>query len=132
MLAKRVIPCLDVDQGRVVKGTNFVNLQDAGDIHFIGAKLTYEQSFSRDSPLYIWAGIGPGWFKTRRFAQDDDGFGMLGEVGLGYVINDTFRLRLGTNIMALNTRAGRMLPANDGSRRWVTTVAVVAGIEIDL
>lgn len=31
MLAKRVIPCLDVSQGRVVKGTNFVNLRDAGD-----------------------------------------------------------------------------------------------------
>ncbi len=31
MLAKRVIPCLDVDHGRVVKGTNFVNLRDAGD-----------------------------------------------------------------------------------------------------
>lgn len=31
MLAKRVIPCLDVDRGRVVKGTNFLNLRDAGD-----------------------------------------------------------------------------------------------------
>lgn len=31
MLAKRIIPCLDVAQGRVVKGTNFVNLRDAGD-----------------------------------------------------------------------------------------------------
>ncbi|MDD2619631.1 MAG: imidazole glycerol phosphate synthase subunit HisF [Syntrophomonadaceae bacterium] len=31
MLAKRVIPCLDVHGGRVVKGTNFVNLRDAGD-----------------------------------------------------------------------------------------------------
>jgi len=31
VLAKRIIPCLDVDQGRVVKGTNFVNLKDAGD-----------------------------------------------------------------------------------------------------
>lgn len=31
MLAKRVIPCLDVCGGRVVKGTNFVNLRDAGD-----------------------------------------------------------------------------------------------------
>src|SRR5438552_16064939 len=31
MLAKRVIPCLDVDGGRVVKGTKFVNLRDAGD-----------------------------------------------------------------------------------------------------
>jgi len=31
MLAKRVIPCLDVDRGRVVKGVNFVGLKDAGD-----------------------------------------------------------------------------------------------------
>ena len=31
MLAKRVIPCLDVKDGRVVKGINFVNLRDAGD-----------------------------------------------------------------------------------------------------
>jgi imidazole glycerol-phosphate synthase subunit HisF len=31
MLAKRIIPCLDVCEGRVVKGTHFVNLQDAGD-----------------------------------------------------------------------------------------------------
>jgi len=31
MLAKRILPCLDVKAGRVVKGVNFVNLQDAGD-----------------------------------------------------------------------------------------------------
>ena len=31
MLAKRIIPCLDVKDGRVVKGTQFVNLKDAGD-----------------------------------------------------------------------------------------------------
>lgn len=31
MLSKRIIPCLDVKEGRVVKGTNFVNLLDAGD-----------------------------------------------------------------------------------------------------
>ena len=31
MLTKRIIPCLDVNDGRVVKGVNFVNLQDAGD-----------------------------------------------------------------------------------------------------
>src|SRR6059058_4968578 len=30
-LAKRIIPCLDVKDGRTVKGTNFVNLRDAGD-----------------------------------------------------------------------------------------------------
>ena len=31
MLAKRIIPCLDIRDGRVVKGVNFVNLIDAGD-----------------------------------------------------------------------------------------------------
>ena len=31
MLTKRIIPCLDVKNGRVVKGVNFVELQDAGD-----------------------------------------------------------------------------------------------------
>src|SRR5581483_5282654 len=31
MLTKRIIPCLDVTAGRVVKGVNFVNLRDAGD-----------------------------------------------------------------------------------------------------
>ncbi|MCG5494329.1 imidazole glycerol phosphate synthase subunit HisF [Ectothiorhodospira variabilis] len=31
MLAKRIIPCLDVDSGRVVKGVNFVDIRDAGD-----------------------------------------------------------------------------------------------------
>ena len=31
MLAKRIIPCLDVKEGRVVKGVGFVNLRDAGD-----------------------------------------------------------------------------------------------------
>ncbi len=31
MFTKRIIPCLDVNDGRVVKGVNFVNLRDAGD-----------------------------------------------------------------------------------------------------
>ena len=31
MFTKRIIPCLDVNNGRVVKGVNFVNLHDAGD-----------------------------------------------------------------------------------------------------
>jgi cyclase len=41
MLAKRVIPCLDVNRGRVVKGTNFLNLRDAGDPVQIAAR--YEE-----------------------------------------------------------------------------------------
>lgn len=37
MFTKRIIPCLDVHNGRVVKGTNFVNLRDAGDPVEVGA-----------------------------------------------------------------------------------------------
>src|SRR5271167_2295655 len=42
MLAKRIIPCLDVNEGRVVKGTNFVNLRDAGDPVEVAARYEAE------------------------------------------------------------------------------------------
>src|SRR5438876_6627447 len=42
MLAKRIIPCLDVDHGRVVKGTNFLNLRDAGDPVEVAARYDAE------------------------------------------------------------------------------------------
>lgn len=42
MLTKRIIPCLDVNDGRVVKGVNFVNLRDAGDPVEIAA--AYDQA----------------------------------------------------------------------------------------
>jgi imidazole glycerol-phosphate synthase subunit HisF len=42
MLAKRIIPCLDVDRGRVVKGISFVNLVDAGDPVEQGARYDSE------------------------------------------------------------------------------------------
>lgn len=42
MLANRVIPCLDVDRGRVVKGTNFVQLRDAGDPVEVAARYEAE------------------------------------------------------------------------------------------
>ena len=42
MFTKRIIPCLDVNNGRVVKGVNFVNLQDAGDPVEIAA--AYDQA----------------------------------------------------------------------------------------
>ncbi|MBD3407772.1 MAG: imidazole glycerol phosphate synthase subunit HisF [Candidatus Lokiarchaeota archaeon] len=41
-LAKRIIPCLDVDKGRVVKGVNFVDLQDAGDPVELGLRYSCE------------------------------------------------------------------------------------------
>ena len=42
MLTKRIIPCLDIKDGRTVKGTNFVNLRDAGDPVELGARYADE------------------------------------------------------------------------------------------
>ena len=43
-VAVRVIPCLDVDAGRVVKGVNFVDLRDAGDPVELAAALRRERA----------------------------------------------------------------------------------------
>lgn len=51
MLAKRIIPCLDIKDGQTVKGTNFVNLRQAGDPVELG------KIYSRTKGLtnwYIW------------------------------------------------------------------------------
>ena len=37
MHTKRIIPCLDVKNGRVVKGVNFINIKDAGEPAVVGA-----------------------------------------------------------------------------------------------
>ena len=42
MLTRRILPCLDVDAGRVVKGTSFVNLRDAGDPAELAARYDEE------------------------------------------------------------------------------------------
>ena len=42
MLAKRIIPCLDIQNGRTVKGTNFLDLRDAGDPVELGARYASE------------------------------------------------------------------------------------------
>lgn len=46
MLTKRIIPCLDVTAGRVVKGVNFVELKDAGDPVEIAAGTTIRERMS--------------------------------------------------------------------------------------
>ena len=42
MLTKRLIACLDVQNGRTVKGTNFINLRDAGDPVALAARYAQE------------------------------------------------------------------------------------------
>ena len=52
MHTKRVIPCLDVNNGRVVKGVNFVNLRDAGDPVSVGAAYGAAGADPGGSPYY--------------------------------------------------------------------------------
>ena len=51
MLTKRIIPCLDVDRGRVVKGVSFVNLRDAGDPAEMAS--FYDAEGADDMPAHV-------------------------------------------------------------------------------
>ena len=57
MLTKRIIPCLDVNDGRVVKGVNFVNLQDAGDpVEIAKAAIAHAREHGNDLVFLDTAG----------------------------------------------------------------------------
>ena len=72
-VAVRVIPCLDVDNGRVVKGVNFENLRDAGDPVELAALYDAEGADELTSWMY----------RPRRGARDHDRGGAAhGGVGL--------------------------------------------------
>ena len=73
MLAKRVIPCMDVKDGRVVKGVNFVNLRDAGDPIELAQRYDEERA---DEVIFldITAVLRGRWFPQRgRHSHDDRG-----------------------------------------------------------
>lgn len=64
MLAKRIIPCLDVDNGRVKKGVNFVNLVDVGSPVDIAA--TYEEQGADELDFSI---LRLRWIDVRQCAM---------------------------------------------------------------
>ncbi len=66
MFAKRVIPCLDVDRGRVVKGTNFLNLRDAGDPVAVAARVRGRRGRRAGLPRHHRQPRGPRDHARRR------------------------------------------------------------------
>ena len=50
MLAKRIVPCLDIKDGQTVKGTNFVNLRQAGDPVELGRATVNKEQMN----LFSW------------------------------------------------------------------------------
>ncbi len=111
--------------------TGGTTIEDAGDFHFLGLKATYESQITSTGPWFFWAGLGGGYQWSARFMNNDTGFGLLGDAGIGYLASRNIRIRFGVQIEALLTSAGRNDPIDDGTKRWLTSVAPTLGVEFD-
>jgi hypothetical protein len=104
--------------------------RDGGLTHHVGGKLTWERSIA-NSKFYFWTGLGAGYYFTSDYVEDSDGFEVFGELGLGYVFNETFRLRAGLNVHGADTDTGRKNFADVGKGRWLWLLAPVAELEVN-
>jgi hypothetical protein len=121
------------NSGRFDLDSALGTIQDGGSWHHVGAKLTYEKAFSQGSRLYGWAGLGGGYFWTEDYFTDDSGPEVFGEAGVGFVINDTWRIRGGVNVHGMDTNVTRRRALLDGftESRWLWIIAPVIEIEAD-
>ncbi len=106
MFTKRIIPCLDVHNGRVVKGVNFVNLKDAGDPVEIGA--AYDKAGADELVfLDITASSDARNIKTELVRKVAERVFIPFTVGGGIRTVEDFRdiLREGADKVAVNTAA---------------------------
>lgn len=106
MFTKRIIPCLDVNRGRVVKGTNFVNLRDAGDPVEVG------EEYSRNGAdelvfLDITASVDQRAIVTDMVRRVAERVFIPFTVGGGIRTVDDFReiLRAGADKVSVNSAA---------------------------
>ena len=107
-------------------------LEDAGGFHNIGIKGTYNASIGGNDQLFWWIGLGVSYFLSTDLQNDDEGVAGYGEVGIGYMLSNTIRIRLGANVHAMDTDAGRFLAANDTKKRLLWIVAPTLSVELDL
>ncbi len=106
MFTKRVIPCLDVNAGRVVKGVNFVNLRDAGDPVAVGA--AYDKAGADELVfLDITASSDARDIKINMVRKVAETVFIPFTVGGGIRSTDDFKtiLREGADKVAINTSA---------------------------
>jgi imidazole glycerol-phosphate synthase subunit HisF len=128
MLAKRIIPCLDVKDGRVVKGVQFVNLRDAGDP--VEAAVAYD---AQDADELVFLDITAS-HENRRImldvvARTAEGIYMPLTVGGGIRGIDDIRrlLRAGADKVSLNTAAlERPALIREAAERFGSQCIVVA------
>lgn len=128
MLAKRIIPCLDVKEGRVVKGVNFVGLRDAGDP--IEAGLRYSEEGADELVfLDITASSDRRAIVSEMVGRVADTINIPFTVGGGLRSVDDIReiLRAGADKVSVNTAAvERPELVSDGARSFGSQCIVVA------
>jgi len=128
MLAKRIIPCLDVKDGRVVKGVNFVNLRDAGDPVELAA--IYDKEGADELVFLDISASHEGRATMVEVVRKTAGeitipFTVGG--GISSVDDMTRILRAGADKIGINTAAVKQPELiSDGARRFGSQCIVVA------
>lgn len=128
MLAKRIIPCLDVKDGRVVKGVNFVNLRDAGDPVELAA--TYDREGADELVFLDISASVEGRATMIEVVKRTAGeitipFTVGG--GISHVDDMKRLLRAGADKIGINTAAIKNKSlVSDGARRFGSQCIVVA------
>lgn len=105
--------------------------EDGGNFHHVGLKVTTEREFGRNSRWYWWAGLGAGYYWSEDYIDDEDGFEVFAEFGVGYMLNRNVRIRGGLNAIVMDTAVGRKNIANAGVSRTHWILAPVIGVEFD-
>jgi cyclase len=128
MLAKRIIPCLDVTRGRVVKGVKFVNLKDAGDPVAVAAR--YEEEMADEIVfLDITASSENRKIMLDVVRRTSEQVFMPLTVGGGIREIEDIRqlLKAGTDKVSINTAAVKNPPlVKEAAKRFGTQCIVVA------
>jgi cyclase len=130
MLAKRIIPCLDVRDGRVVKGTHFVNLRDAGDPVEAAARYDAEKA---DELVFldITASSDRRNIVSRMVAQVADNVFIPFTVGGGLRTLEDIQaiLRAGADKVSLNTSAVQTPGLIDESAKYFGSQCILVAID---
>lgn len=112
----------------VAGGSTTTRGKDGGNFSHVGLKLAFQSSMG-NSNIYWWFGIGPDYFWTDDYIDDDEGFGLYAELGLGFNISRNWRIRAGINVHGMDTDVTRIRPVDDGMARWMWAFAPVIQIE---
>lgn len=131
MLAKRIIPCLDVKNGRVVKGTNFINLRDAGS-----AVELAERYYKEGADELVFLDISASEEKRKTLLQLVKDVASVIRIpftvggGISAVDDISAILNAGADKISLNTAAVKNPELISGSAKRFGSQAVVAAIDV--